>query len=60
MVVRLSTKTEFVIELLRDGRLVDCITCSGPADCARCACVLIARVGVLEQGDIVLVRDFDG
>jgi hypothetical protein len=59
MVVRLSTKTDFVIELIRDGKLVDATKCQNPAACAQQAAILIARVGELQAGDIILVRDFE-
>jgi hypothetical protein len=58
MVARLST-TELIIELIREGRLVDAINCSGPLACVQQACVLIGRQGALEAGDIILVRDFE-
>jgi hypothetical protein len=57
MIARISTTTSLIIELIREGRLVDSIKCSGPLACASQACVMIARQGALEAGDIVLVRE---
>ena len=60
MVARAINSTDYVIELIRDGKLVDACNCNRPGHCAQQAAVLIARVGDLLPGDIVLVRDFDG
>jgi hypothetical protein len=57
MVARIISTTGLIIELIREGKLVDAINCSGPLACAQQACVLIARQGALEAGDIILIRD---
>ena len=60
MIARIASTTGLLIELLREGRCIDTISCDGPLGCASQACVLIARQGALESGGIVLVRDAEG
>jgi hypothetical protein len=57
MVARIATTTDLVIELIREGRVVDKETCRTPPVCAQKATLLIARQRALEVGDIILVRD---
>jgi hypothetical protein len=57
MVARAVNTADLVIELLREGRLIDKEVCRTPPGCAQKATLLIARQGTLEAGDIILVRD---
>jgi hypothetical protein len=57
MVARPVNSAELVIELIREGRLIDKEACRLPPICAQKATLLIARQGELCSGDIILVRD---
>jgi hypothetical protein len=57
MVARIASTTDLLIELLREGRLIDKEVCKTPTGCAQKATLLIARQGALEAGDLILVRD---
>jgi len=57
MVARTVNTADLVIELIREGRLIDKEVCKTPTGCAQKATLLIARQGELCSGDIILVRD---